>query len=70
MKNNVKSPQGNVFYIQGIVLQLLLAANREADIKRVMADMKSGDYRHALDVETRETFGILEFEGFDYEDHQ
>ena len=63
MKIDVRSPMGNVFAIMGVVSQLLKEAGREDEIERVMADMRSGDYRHALEVAERETFGSIKFIG-------
>ena len=63
------SPEGNVFNIMGLVRQLLSAQGRTSDdIKNVLKDMSSGNYRHALDVANRETFDSFEFIGLEAED--
>jgi hypothetical protein len=67
MEIDVRSTSGNVFAIMGVVTQLLEAAGRKDEVARVMADMRSGDYRHALEVAERETFGSLTFVGSDGE---
>lgn len=69
MRIDVNKPEGNVLNIMALVHQLLVAQRRpERAIALVIADMRSGDYRHALEVANRETFGSFEFVGLD--EHQ
>ena len=62
---DVRGSDGNVFFIMAVVSRLLHAAGRKDDVSRVLADMKSGDYRHALAVAERETYGSITFTGLD-----
>ena len=48
---DLSSPEGNVFYLMGLVNQLLKQkGHSEVFIKEVMDDMQSSDYIHALNV--------------------
>jgi len=48
---DITGPQGNAFAVMGIVQEELKAMKMDEDEMRViMADMKSGNYEHLLDV--------------------
>lgn len=51
---DLKSPQGNAYYIMGVANNIMKQINREIpgryDSEAIMAEMQSGDYENLLSV--------------------
>ena len=51
---DLKSPQGNAYYIMGVTGNIMKQINREIpgryDSEAIMAEMESGDYENLLSV--------------------
>lgn len=61
MEIDIASPDGNVFFIIGVVCRLLRDTHREDEISAVMERMHSGDYKNALAVATEVSYGSITF---------
>lgn len=62
---DLSGPCGNAFYLLGLAEDLAKQLDWDAEV--ILADMKSGDYEHLLDV-FQENFGaVIAFQGLDDE---
>ena len=60
MKIHKDRPEGNAFYIMGVVHKLLKEVGREAEWPEIQKKMMSGDYENLCNVAKEATFGSIE----------
>ena len=61
MQIDVSKPEGNAFTVMGTVRRFLIDTARGDEVKRVLARMQAGDYKHLCEVATQVSNGSITF---------